>query len=90
MSDFLKSLGDFLEKIDNKMREKDVPENDGPPEILTADKLQKLKWMSPRQLAAIYRYGKRKVKLTDDPDAYGQLKWFSEGQLEAIFGKEED
>lgn len=58
------------------------------PQLLTAQKLQELKWMNPRQLASIYKYGKVKTHIDDDPEAFRELKWMSPGQIEAIFGKE--
>lgn len=58
------------------------------PQLLTAQKLQELKWMNPRQLASIYQYGKVKTHIDDDPEAFRELKWMSPAQLEAIFGKE--
>ena len=56
---------------------------------LTAAKLRELKWMSPRQLSAVYG-GKAKIHIDDDPAAYKELKWMSEEQLKAIFGEERD
>lgn len=70
----------FSEYAENQTEDK--------PQLLTANKLQELKWMSPRQLASIYQYGKVKTHIDDDPEAYKQLKWMSPSQLEAIFGKE--
>jgi hypothetical protein len=58
-------------------------------DILTAEKLTQLKWLSSAQLAAIYKYGKVKVKIDDNPAAYAQLKWFTSEQLKAIFGEED-
>ncbi len=56
---------------------------------LTAEKLRELKWMSPRQLRAVYG-GKTKVHIDDDPATYRELKWLNESQLKAIFGEESD
>ena len=56
--------------------------------ILTADKLNELKWMSPSQLRAIFGNKPNPPKVADDPAAYRVLKWMSESQLNAIFGKE--
>ena len=58
------------------------------PQLLTADKLKELRWMNPRQLASIYQYGKVPTHIADDSEAYKQLRWFTEGQLQAIFGKD--
>ena len=61
-------------------------EKNNPPEILTVDKLNKLRWMSVGQLESIYGHGRRNVQLEDNPDVYRKLYWFSEDQLQAIFG----
>ena len=80
----IKSVGEVAGKL-NEYLEKPV---ENKPQLLTANKLQELKWMSPRQLASIYQYGKIKTHIDDDPEAFKQLKWMSPSQLEAIFGKE--
>ena len=67
---------------------KEQTEEDNKPQVLTAEKLLQLRWMSPSQLAAIYRYGKVKTHISDDPDAYRMLRWMTESQLQAIFGKD--
>ena len=54
---------------------------------LTAELLDKLKWMNPDQLSVIFG-GKKAVMA--DTDAYSKLRWFSEAQLEAIFGKKKE
>lgn len=83
--EFLKAMDDIGERIKNIAEEEKAKEEK--PELLTAQKLQQLRWMAPRQLSVIYGYGKKKTHIDDDPDAYQQLRWFTQGQLEAIFGK---
>ena len=75
----------ILEEEDKKSQ---TPASTEGPDILTAAKLSQLKWFSTSQLAAIYKYGKVKTKIDDDPAAYSQLKWFTSEQLKAIFGEE--
>ena len=81
---FNKVAKNFQEAIDNIKDQ----ESEEKPQVLTAQTLQQLKWMNPRQLAAIYHYGKVKTYIEDDPNAYQQLKWMTEQQLQAIFGKD--
>ena len=86
-----RTIGRFSEELEKltraDLKKPEEQKNQGP-EILTADKLRNLKWMTARQLAVIYGYGKRQVKLADDKEAYRQLMWFDEAQLKAIFGKD--
>lgn len=83
-NDFLTSALNFLSKVNDALKK-----DDEEPEILTAEKISNLKWMSTNELAAIYKYGKRKVKIADDPRAYSELKWMTSSQLKAIFGKDD-
>lgn len=71
----------------NKPAEEPKPEQK--PVLLTAAKLQELRWMTSRQIAVLYKHGKVPVKIEDSPKAYQQLRWMSSNQLEALFGKEE-
>ncbi len=89
MADFLEKGFAFLNDISRKLNEAEKKtEEEGRPQLLTAEKIRELKWMSPRQLAAIYQHGGRKTHIADDPDAYRELKWMSPSQLDAIFGKD--
>lgn len=84
-------FGEFLkamEDVSDKLKKAAMEEKEEKPELLTAEKLQQLRWMAPRQLSVIYGNGKKKTHIDDDPDAYQQLRWFTQGQLEAIFGKD--
>jgi hypothetical protein len=60
------------------------------PIILTAAKLRELRWMTVPQLAAIYHYGKVKVKIQDTEAAYRELRFLNAQQFKAIFGNEEN
>jgi len=82
---------DFLGRLGQEALKQEAREEPQETEILDAEKLDALTWMSANQLAVIYGYGKkRKVKLADDPETYASLNWLSQSQLEAIFGREED
>ena len=74
-------LMEALEKTTNqKSEESEV-------EVLTGESLEQLKRMTTYQLDAIYKHGKRKVKIADnDPEAYKQLNDMTTFQLKAIFG----
>lgn len=79
-----KMADDFSKAMRTLFEEKETePKID----ILTANKLHELRFMSPRQLAAVYKYGAVQTKIVDDPDAYHELRWMTEAQLQAIFGK---
>ena len=69
---------------------KEMREEQETPEILTAESLRHLNRMTSSQLAIIYKRGKRKVKIADDPEAYAVLEGMLSSQLEAIFGNGED
>ena len=56
------------------------------PIILTAAKIRELRWFTVPQLAAIYNYGKVKVRIQDSDAAYRELRWLNAQQLAAIFG----
>lgn len=56
------------------------------PIILTAAKIRELRWYTVPQLAAIYNYGKVKVRIQDSDAAYRELRWLNAQQLAAIFG----
>lgn len=89
VSSWLDKFGRVVKEIDKVFS--DSPNASGDqkdPDILTAEKLSQLKWLSASQLAAIYKYGKVPTKIADDGAAYSQLKWFTGAQLNAIFGKE--
>ena len=76
---------DILKQLSNVPIEKKVEEQEEP-EVLTADILQHLNDMTSSQLAVIYKHGKRKVRIDNDPEAYAQLNDMTTSQLEAIFG----
>lgn len=61
-----------------------VPEEK--PEILTAEIMEKLSHMTSGQLEIIYKHGKRKVQLDNDPKVYQAMNHMVSAQLEAIFG----
>lgn len=56
-------------------------------EVLTAEKISELRWMTASQLEVIYHKGKRKVRIADSPEAYKQLRHMTPSQLAAIFGE---
>lgn len=56
------------------------------PVILTAARIRELRWYTVPQLAAIYDYGKVKVRIQDSDAAYRELRWLNAQQLAAIFG----
>jgi len=80
-----KIMSDFCQALRSKFEDK---EEETKTDILTANKLHELRFMSPRQLAAVYKYGAVQTKIVDDPDAYHELRWMTEAQLQAIFGKD--
>ena len=75
---------ELAEALDNMTsKNNDEPEV----EILTGESLAQLKHMTSFQLDAIYKHGKRKVKIADnDPEAYKQLRQMTSFHLKAIFG----
>lgn len=77
--DNLLMFSSAIEKVNNETENSKV-------EILTAEKLEKLYWMSADKLALIYGNGTKKVQLDDDPEVYDKLFWFSKDKLKAIFG----
>ena len=56
------------------------------PELLTANCIRQLSEMTSTQLKAIYKNGKRKVRIESTPEAYAALNEMTSIQLEAIFG----
>ena len=80
-SDVLGVLRDISESALPK-REEDSEE----PVILTAERIRQLRWYTVPQLAAIYKYGKVKVRIQDNDAAYRELRWLNAQQLAAIFG----
>ena len=74
----------------NEIIEKEEAETDKEqePEILDADCLRALACMTSSQLRAIYKDGKRKVKLANDPDVYRTMSCMTSSQLRAIFGED--
>lgn len=88
MNDLFSEAIKLIDEFAQNFKKAQSEEKEEKPELLTADKLQQLRWMAPRELAVIYAYGKKKTHIDDDPAAYQQLRWFSQGQLEAIFGKD--
>ena len=74
------ALSDVLRALSEMGKEEEQPE------ILTAECLAHLVDMNSWQLEAIYKHGKRKVKIADDPRCYEYLAEMNSWQLEAIFG----
>lgn len=87
LDDIFKGISDVC-KVAKEAIEKNEAPAEEKEELLTAGKLHELRWMAPRQLAAIYGYGTKKTHIDDDPNAYHELRWFTEAQLKAIFGKD--
>ena len=79
-----------LKAFKKETLEESKPEKPDRPSRLTADKLKELRLMTPRQIAAIYKYGKVHTIIDDDPAAFKELRWMTQGQLEALFGKEDE
>lgn len=52
--------------------------------LLTADMLDRMKWLGEGQLRAIF--AGKKVVIDSDPKVFDKMKWLGEGQLRAIFG----
>ena len=63
--------------------------NSGSEDILTADDLRQLRWMSTDQLRAIFNGHQDTVRVENSPEAYKELKWMSTDQLRAIFGSKD-
>ena len=80
------SFNKFIQDLADILSPEEKPKEPIEVDILTASKLSQLKWLSATQLASIYKYGKVKTKIDDDPEAYAQLKWFNSNQLKAMFG----
>ena len=55
-------------------------------ELLTYECILELHNMTTNQLEAIYKNGKRKVKLDSDPKVYKAMSRMTTSQLHAIFG----
>lgn len=58
----------------------------GSKDILTADDLRQLRWMSTDQLRTIFNGRQDTVRVENSPEAYKELRWMSTDQLRAIFG----
>lgn len=83
-SDFFSKLAKFGKEIEEILVPKPT-NNDDKPILLDEAKLRETRWMTARQIEAIY-FG-RKVKIVDTPGAIRELRWMSEDQLNALFGR---
>ena len=87
---FLDGLSKATEALSNIMSSDPSAEpEDEKTVILTADKLREIRWMTERQIDAIYKHGKKPVKIDETPESYRELRWMTEGQLECLFGRRE-
>lgn len=83
LSDFLDGISMAAEALSGF-----IPKEPEPPILLTAEKLNEIRWMTEKQIETIYRHGKVPVKIDDNPKAYQQLRWMTPGQLKALFGED--
>lgn len=67
----------------------DFNDRDQSKEILNADELRQLRWMSVDQLRALFKGRQGTFRIEKSPDAYRQLRWMSTEQLKAIFGSKD-
>ena len=82
--DFFKKLSRFGKAVEEVIAPKPVV-GDDKPILLDEAKLRETRWMTARQIEAIY--SGRKVKIVDTPGAMRELRWMSENQLNALFGR---
>ena len=83
-------MADFWDRIEKAIRnEIQAQREEEQTELLTADVAEQLYWMNHLQLEAIYKHGKRKVRIDGDPKVYEVLRKMNPLQLKAIFGDED-
>ena len=83
-SDFFSKLAKFGKEIEEILVPKPTISDDKPI-LLDEAKLRETRWMTAKQIEAIY--SGRKVKIADTPGAIRELRWMSENQLNALFGR---